>query len=171
MYIPAKLTAFLQPCDTHLFAMFKKTFWNGWRKRKSEAIDGSVSTAEWLQIIADTIAKVLPRTTWIKAFRAVGILDQQRVLSLKLAEKLGFDGALDLPSMLPSVEDAQCIFPSNMKFDVLSYLTWQPKAWRIKGSLPKPASSEPALPQPGPRLRRTLPASFHSAGRKIRTLD
>ena len=101
----------------------------------------------------------------------VGILDQQRVLSLKLAEKLGFDGALDLPSMLPSVEDAQCIFPSNMKLDVLSYLTWQPKAWRIKGSLPKPASSEPALPQPGPRLRRTLPASFHSAGRKIRTLD
>ena len=171
VYIPAKLTAFLQPCDTHLFAMFKKTFWNGWRKRKSEAIDGSVSTAEWLQIIADTIAKVLPRTTWIKAFRAVGILDQQRVLSLKLAEKLGFDGALDLPSMLPSVEDAQCIFPSNMKLDVLSYLTWQPKAWRIKGSLPKPASSEPALPQPGPRLRRTLPASFHSAGRKIRTLD
>ena len=171
VYIPAKLTAFLQPCDTHLFAMFKKTFWNGWRKRKSEAIDGSVSTADWLQIIADTIAKVLPSTTWIKAFRAVGILDQQRVLSLKLAEKLGFDGALDLPSMLPSVEDAQCIFPSNMKLDVLSYLTWQPKAWRIKGSLPKPASSEPALPQPGPRLRRTLPASFHSAGRRIRTLD
>ena len=100
--------------------MFKKTFWNGWRKRKSEAIDGSVSTADWLQIIADTIAKVLPRTTWIKAFRAVGILDQQRVLSLKLAEILGFDGALDLPSMLPSVEDAQCIFPSNMKLDVLS---------------------------------------------------
>ena len=74
-------------------------------------------------------------------------------------------------SMLPSVEDAQCIFPSNMKLDVLSYLTWQPKAWRIKGSLPKPASSEAALPQPGPWLRRTLPASFHSAGRKIRTLD
>ena len=149
----------------------RKLSGTGGERESQKPIDGSVSTADWLQIIADTIAKVLPRTTWIKAFRAVGILDQQRVLSLKLAEKLGFDGALDLPSMLPSVEDAQCIFPSNMKLDVLSYLTWQPKAWRIKGSLPKPASSEPALPQPGPRLRRTLPASFHSAGRKIRTLD
>ena len=92
------------------------------------------------------------------------------MLSLKLAEILGFDGALDLPSMLPSVEDAQCIFPSNMKldvlsyFDVLSYLTWQPKAWPIKGSLA--ACLSLLLQKQHFSLRRTLLASFHSASRK-----
>ena len=34
-YIPASMTAELQPCDTHLFARFKGAFQEVWRRRKS----------------------------------------------------------------------------------------------------------------------------------------
>ena len=40
VYVPAKMTRWLQPCDTHLFAAFKRTLTDNWRRKKSEIING-----------------------------------------------------------------------------------------------------------------------------------
>ena len=43
VYIPATRTALLQPCDTHVFRIFKMAFRKAWRERKARALAGHVS--------------------------------------------------------------------------------------------------------------------------------
>ena len=69
-YIPASMTAELQPCDTHLFARFKGAFQEVWRRQKSISPAGAVSTMQWLHVVVDAIEAVLPTTDWEAAFAA-----------------------------------------------------------------------------------------------------
>ena len=73
-FIPALMTAELQPCDTHLFARFKATFREHWRRRKALSIAGSLSTLQWLEVVVSTIQAVLP-TDWDAAFAGSGRAD------------------------------------------------------------------------------------------------
>ena len=57
VYVPAKMTSFLQPCDTHLFSIFKHTLQESWRRRKSEVLGGVVSTQDWVSVICNTVEK------------------------------------------------------------------------------------------------------------------
>lgn len=43
VYIPAKMTAYLQPCDTYVFAKFEHAFRKLWRERRSLSPDGAIS--------------------------------------------------------------------------------------------------------------------------------
>ena len=43
-YVPALMTAELQPCDTHLFSRFKSAFQELWRRQRALAVAGSLTT-------------------------------------------------------------------------------------------------------------------------------
>ena len=169
VYIPAKMTALLQPCDTHVFAMFKMAFRKAWREKKARAVSGNASTGQWLQAVFAAIQSTMARTTVQKAFLSDGVLENQAQMSENLRSQL------DLPQTLspvpPSAEAAACIFPARAKVDVLSYVLWQPKCRRAQ-STRHAASSSSAGAQPTV-ARRVLPASFQFGKKRqlIRTLD
>ena len=128
VYIPAKMTSFLQPCDTHLFAKFKHAFRVSWERTRSLSPGGVVSTASWMQVVVDAIQQVLPKTNWRSAFLSNGIVEKQRALSMRLRTEFGFDdGGVELPCVPPTAADALSIFPQRMKLDIMSYVLWQTK--------------------------------------------
>ena len=122
VYIPAKMTAYLQPCETHVFAKFEHAFRKLWRERRSLSPDGAISMRAWMQVVSSAIQQILTRTCWREAFVSNGLLERQQGLSARLRTVLELDDAVDLPREPPSAKKALCIFPKRMKLNVLSYL-------------------------------------------------
>ena len=171
VYIPAKMTSFLQPCDTHLFAKFKHAFRVSWERTRSLSPGGVVSTASWMQVVVDAIQQVLPKTNWRSAFLSNGIVEKQRALSMRLRTEFGFDdGGVELPCVPPTAADALSIFPQRMKLDIMSYVLWQTKEARTQrvGQAEDLGQSETLRPK-----RRTLPPTFERSKvfRIPRTID
>ena len=174
VYIPAKMTAYLQPCDTHLFAKFKHAFRRLWRECRSLSPDGAISMRSWVQVVCSAIQRVLPQTHWREAFVSNGLLERQRGLSARLRMALGLDDAVDVPRGPPSAKQALCVFPKGMKLNVLSYVLWQPKyvwAKRAQESFAQPSGGGSHAVMPWGRRR--LPPSFKEAAnfRVPRTID
>ena len=170
VYLPAKLTWLLQPCDTHVFAVFKRAVWKAWQREKAQQPNGTISTEAWLQLVCEAIQKVCVQATWRHAFHADGLLDNQVNISPKLLEALGFGGSIALPKRLPTAEQALCIFPAGRHLDIEGYLSWQTKAERKKRTVADAtlgaASASGLHVQPGKRV----PGPTYK-GRLVRTLD
>eukprot|EP00434_Breviolum_minutum_P041390 symbB.v1.2.036816.t1/scaffold5285.1/size28895/3 len=156
-YVPALMTAELQPCDTHLFSRFKSAFQELWRRQRALAVAGSLTTAEWLLVVGAAIQKVLPATRWRPAFEATGILGQQSRVSASLLRNLSWTHVPTVPAGAPEGAVAAVVFPNGMQVDISSYVLWQPQSARRKRH-----RDEEALPQPQEPLlrRRRLPPTF-----------
>lgn len=122
LYIPASMTAELQPCDTHLFARFKEAFKEAWRQQKAIAPGGSVSTAQWIHVVANAIDAVLLCSDWEAAFAAVGALAEQTRLGARFAATLGWRHDVRVPEGFPSVEAVRLVFPKKMKVNIEAYI-------------------------------------------------
>jgi hypothetical protein len=166
VYIPAKLTHLLQPCDTHVFSRFKAAFREAWLDQKLQSPDGTISVESWLEVLCRTVETVIYGTNWHHAFLSDGILERQKQMGQKLATALGLDSAVQMPQTLPTAEEAACIYPARMKLDLVGYLTWSTKTGRkrkeVEEGAPSSSSKGPAPPPSG--------RPFHN-GRLVRTLD
>ena len=127
-YVPALMTAELQPCDTHLFSRFKSAFQELWRRQRALAVAGSLTTAEWLLVVGAAIQKVLPATRWRPAFEATGILGQQSRVSASLLRNLSWIHVPTVPAGAPEDAVAAVVFPNGMQVDISSYVLWQPQS-------------------------------------------
>lgn len=121
-YIPASMTAELQPCDTHLFSRFKAAFKEAWRREKALSPGGSVTALQWIHVVVVAIEAVLPTTDWEAAFAAVGALAEQTCLGQRLSTALGWSNVPTVPEGFPSLQAACLIFPRNMKVNVEAYV-------------------------------------------------
>lgn len=166
VYIPAKLTWLLQPCDTHVFAPFKRALQKAWLEEKSKAASGKISLETWLKIVCVTVENKIIGATWRKAFLADGLLARQAGMSPRVAQALGFDGGVDLSTALPTEEQASCIFPARMKVDIPGYLTWATKAERKKRE-----GDGDAVAKASAWVSLTPPSGPMYKGRVVRTLD
>ena len=156
-YVPALMTAELQPCDTHLFSRFKSSFQELWRRQRALAVAGSLTTGEWLLVVGAAIQKVLPATRWRPAFEATGILGRQSGVSASLLRNLSWTHVPTVPAGAPEDAVAAVVFPNRMQVDISSYVLWQPKSARQKrhrGEEVRPQPQEPLL------RRRRLPPTF-----------
>ena len=102
VYVPAKMTPWLQPCDTHVFSAFKQALRQNWQRRKADVAGGEVNTVAWLEVICQTIQEVMPRS-WQQAFQADGVVSHQRLMSAHLCRDLGLQQP-PLPSAAPPTE-------------------------------------------------------------------
>ena len=181
LYIPPRMTRFLQPCDTHVFAPFKAALREKWRCSKAQAPEGSMDTCRWLRVVFETITTAL-QADWSHAFLRDGLLARQEHLSQRILQATGQD-ALDLGDGPPAKEDATVLFPKRRNLDIMSYVLWVPAykrqpsraaAGRGRGrgtavTSSAPTSSVHSLPPPAAFRRRILPATFRAE--PIRTLD
>ena len=173
-YVPANMTADLQPCDTHVFAQFKARLREMWRREKSMSFRGVISTQRWVGLISRAVSEVLLKKSWQAAFEANGVLSGQLCLSQRLRQKLGWTEVPEDLAGPPTEAEAAEIFPKRMRLDVLSYVLWEPKSHREKraraGACVRSVASGSGLVARG---RRILPETFLSARkvRTVRTLD
>ena len=156
-YIPASMTAELQPCDTHLFARFKAAFKEVWRREKAVSAGGSITVRQWVHVAGLALEAVMP-TDWEPAFTAVGALAEQSHLGQRLCDALGWSNAPMLSEGWPSVQAAKLIFPRNLKINVESYIGRD-----TIGSFSAFATEQ--------RRRRPLPSSFVGTMDHPLTLD
>ena len=114
MFIPAKLTWLIQPCDTHCFALYKRflkliVLRHRARSRFSEV----PAVPVWFQFIADTIVHHMNQRSWVAAFRENGFGDSQMQVSAFIKRHLASTTFLPVSSLPPPRDILDFIFPSN----------------------------------------------------------
>ena len=82
MFIPAKLTWLIQPCDTHCFALYKRFLkLIVLRYRARNAVTAVPSVPVWFGFIAETSVDHMNQRSWVSAFRDNGFGDSQMHVS------------------------------------------------------------------------------------------
>ena len=116
--IPAKLTWALQPCDTHLFAAFKRHLSTLCQQIVVNSSTCALSLCKLLEAVRDTIAAVLVGKDWSAAFRDVGLVGHQRTVSDRTMQKCCFPERPSINNSIPSLQQLQAIFPRNMTIPI-----------------------------------------------------
>ena len=112
--IPGKLTWALQPCDTHLFASYKRMLSEEVQRRSGLTPSGELSWELVLGAVWHVVAVVMHGRNWSRAFSSVGIANGQRHLSARTVKKLQMEGSpIDVGRHLPTLSDLTHIFPKG----------------------------------------------------------
>jgi len=125
VYVPAKLTWLLQPCDTHVFLKYKRRLAELYADDVANYKSGKQPYSQWLRRIGKCIVDVLESSPWSKAFAETGWTKDQMECSLFVLRHL------DPSTMLPASEDPiatddiKQVLPHNIK---LSFALLKPRA-------------------------------------------
>ena len=104
--IPGKLTWALQPCDTHLFALYKRLLGEETQRRSGMTAAGAVSWEIVLGAMWHVVVVVMNSKDWSHAFSSVGIADVQTNVSTRTLGKLQLDSSdLAVGRGLPTLID------------------------------------------------------------------
>ena len=158
VFIPAKLTWLLQPCDTHVFMKYKRELRAQYQDGRAAAEDGRVTVRMWLRMIVRTIIKVMESTDWQAAFRADGFGDNQLGTSRYVLTHL--DGAAMIPAdnEEPTRETLAALLPAGTKFNeniLLGRPTRTPTSLHVPRSLPPARHGALAAEHPDTSTART----------------
>jgi len=170
LIVPGRLTWLLQPLDTHVFALFKRTLHEKQLQSRSAALGGTLPPTQWLHIVETAVRRVLVDRAWNGSLRANGVTGDTAALRPRISRALGCQ--LPLPLRAPS-EDEICQLLGRRRVGVAAQLTWLlepqlalPAAAAAPGGeeLPQPPLSPPALP-PLPALAAEAPGAIASGTR------
>ena len=142
VYIPASLTALLQPLDVYVFSRYKTALRRAWHDVRCSSSEGLVTPKEWLLVLFKA-CRLLQRASWKPAFLSTGLLERQRFVSTRILKAFGCEALPDLQTGVPSEEEVACVFPRKRKLNLRAYVEWPQAAPRV------------AAPK-----RRIMPASF-----------
>ena len=111
--IPARMTWVMQPCDTHVFAQFKRHLQEAAQTAAVRDEKGYVPLATLFDIVGDTVQVVLRGKRWAHAFHDLGLAGNQEGLSASVLQKLGLAAAPQVGASLPTLAQLQEIWPTN----------------------------------------------------------
>ena len=172
--VPPKLTWALQPCDTHLFAMFKDkltttcqhlAILNGRRRWDILLL---------LKALNTSIGEVLNKRSWRKAFEDLGYRGNQRNVSKRVLDKVDLTERPEVPNGIPNLQSLMSCFPQRTNIPIGHVFSAVLQADRLVQELakrqhPGPAAREIAsssssrLPHPHlVRLKGFRPLATHS---------
>ena len=119
IFVPAGPTWLLAPCDTHVFAKYKRFLRNRqYARLLSSAGPSGVSAAHALDDIVLGIRRILQGTRWASAFDANGYGEQQRCVRRRILEELDCTSVSDVPTTLPGLSALESIFPRGRTPDI-----------------------------------------------------
>lgn len=122
VYVPASLTWLLQPCDTHVFAKYKRCLSALLGQVRAASPDATVCGQDWLRCVAVTIRKVMQGHVWRSAFDADGLTGTQAHVSSFVRRMLGPSVDELVPATRPTEHQIQTCFPRQTKAPVASLL-------------------------------------------------
>lgn len=134
LLIPAKLTWALQPCDTHVFAAYKRQLVEEQQvrriaeaelhRRRSAALSpppGVAPVEPVLNLIESLVAafeKTVQQRSWSAAFASNGLGDSLLDISPALLQQLRFEAMPSDVQRWPTLKDFQHIFPARSDIPV-----------------------------------------------------
>ena len=143
--VPAKMTWLLQPCDTHLFAGYKRHLHKGLQHAPEPvagASEGESLTCRVVLQVCRTIEGVMEKRSWAHAFDSCGCSASQDRVSRRVLKELKWDSVPPIPAERPSLEVVQRVYPRRYKvpYDAL----WSSVISRaaVSGSPPAPLPEE-----------------------------
>ena len=113
--IPSKMTWALQPCDTHVFASYKRLLGEEYQRRSGLTDAGDITWELLLGSLWHVLETLVQAKDWSPAFDSVGIRCRQRCLSERTRRKLQYP--LETPQVqasLPPLSDFQEIWPKGV---------------------------------------------------------
>ena len=148
LYIPAGMTATLQPLDCYVFARFKKAVLAAFHHLRGEAEDGRVRTELYIREIMEIGKHLLFEEEWTWAFNKCGFDGKQRQLAATMRKIIpGIEPQEQIPADLPTLHDLQTIFPKGKKIPIGWLFHWTTKVHEQEEQSPVVR-----LPQAGPAV-------------------
>lgn len=111
--VPSKMTWALQPCDTHVFALFKRTLEETVQAATAQTSEGRLSRPLLVHCVASTVETILHRRSWKRAFEDCGLVGTQATVSARTLAKLGTASLPPAERGLPSLSMLREIFPTR----------------------------------------------------------
>ncbi len=116
--VPPKLTWALQPCDTHLFAMFKDKL-----STTCQQLAIANGRRRWditllLKALNTSIGDVLNKRSWRKAFDDLGYRGNQRDVSKRVLDKVDLTERPEVPNGIPSLATLMSCFPQRTNIPI-----------------------------------------------------
>jgi len=115
VFVPAKLTWLLQPCDTHAFLKFKRRLRAEYEEGRLESEDGILTPERWLEAIFEAIRAVLCEGKWAAAFAHNGIAGSQAFISKFVLNNLEWKSIPIAGSSSPAEPALKSLFPLRTK--------------------------------------------------------
>ena len=113
--IPARLTWLLQPCDTHVFSLYKRCLEQEYRRLLRVAEGHDVTSDDWMYSTVRVASKFLRERSWRSAFEQNGLTANQDHLSQALS---GFNKPDCCP---PSSAALRMLFPRRRALHINRY--------------------------------------------------
>ena len=167
--VPPKLTWALQPCDTHLFAMFKDKL-----TTSCQQLAIANGRRRWdiillLRALNSCIGDVLNKRSWRKAFDDLGYRGTQKDVSKRVLEKVDLTERPEVSNTIPSLETLMSCFPQRTDIPLAHVFSAVLQADRLTQNLAvghPPQIGAPELESPsgsqGPRLHLVRLGHFRS---------
>lgn len=148
--IPPKLTWALQPCDTHLFAMFKDKL-----TTTCQHLAIANGRRRWditllLKALNTSVSDVLNKRSWRKAFVDLGYCGHQRDVSTRALEKVDLTERPQVPDAIPSLATLKMCFPHRTNIPIGHVFSAVLQADRQVRGLPKEYPPETEAPEFAP---------------------
>lgn len=117
--VPSKMTWALQPCDTHVFASFKRHLQQKCHESMLAQPDGALTTIGVFKAVVASISEIVCSRSWEKAFADTGLVGNQSTVSARVLQKLGFSQVPLVGNDLPTLAMLQSVFPKNTVIPVM----------------------------------------------------
>ena len=129
------MTWALQPCDTHVLALYKRQLRIEFQMKQIQNKLGTVSIRETVERTCRAIKSVLDTQSWNKSFMDTGVGSSQSMLSKSLLQVLHWKEPPPMSSDLPTLLKFQwrlCSeFSDNQVYQEQTGWTQQCQKWRL----------------------------------------
>jgi len=110
-FVPALMTAWLQPLDAYVFLPLKRFLRNGHHKIQLSQATGQVSTSQLVQLVCDGVLHIISAKPWSDAFAKCGLSHRQAHVGSLVREKLQWDAGVPVMSSdAPSLAQLQAVW-------------------------------------------------------------
>ena len=116
--IPSKLTWVLQVCDAHLFAYLKHKLKEACQRHNVISAAGKPDLASVVKNLCEVWNGAVLSKGWKKAFRDLGMIEQQTHLSARVLAKLELSSTPAVCRSMPTLEDLQLVWPRGASIPI-----------------------------------------------------
>ena len=145
MLVPALTTKYLQPLDTHVFAVYKLRLQ---RVYHEVGVAKPVNFSTLLECVCTAIEETIMSRDWPAAFSSNGFSSNQGGLSVGKLSKLSISGGVCVPTSRPSTDQLKACFPKTANVVAAA-------VWRCVDTPRMPLVGDSAVPKSMPL--RTFP--------------
>ena len=158
VFVPAKLTWLLQPCDTSFFGRLKRRLRKKWLQLRVASTTGKVSHEEWMTAVLQVAGGLLCSISWMPAFQSVGLLGEGLISQSRL-QQIGWKKPPQVSDELPTADQLKVVFPKRSKTPTVGWNSLF--SWRK--AMPMPVAKAKAKAKAKASASSSLAAHAHAA--------